>query len=135
MFTPLKSKLAIVIGGGLLIITFSMGILLVQTVGERNVIKTSLENANTKIKEQDGKIKEKTKEADNNLESFNGCQAQQIINNKRAVEEALAQAEFDRLSSGRADQQLSALPELIDQDRLAAAQPKAASIWLQSLFK
>lgn len=135
MFTPLKYKLVIVVVGGLLIIAFSLGILLTQTVGDRNMIKTNLENANSKIKEQDGKIKDKTQEAKNNLDSFNGCQAVLLDQSRKNSDEALARAEMDRIANERANGQLATLPELISKDKLAAAQPKAASQWLQSLFK
>lgn len=124
--------------GGLLLLllltTFSLGILLVQTMGERDVATSELGNAKAIIKEKDGQLRDGAAAKEALQEDVGGCRAEiKSLNEKASEQAATGQTDKDSADS-RANEQLSTLPTQIEQDKVKGQGPTLATHWLKELF-
>lgn len=112
----------------LLVITFSLGALLTQTLNERNEVKQALKDAKQELKQEKA-------ETDLQKGNFNGCLGSLAEINKGIADNAEKTRRASELAQELASSSMSQLPSLIKQDRSLAAQPEAATTWLKGLFQ
>ena len=120
---------------GLVLVTFSLGMLLVITIGDRNLIQSNLQNAETNLKLKDKKIGEQEKKISTKETEISGCLGQIENLNKAIAEQQLAALDNDGKQNHAAEKEMDTLPAAIATDRGLAATPLLTTIWMQNLFK
>lgn len=127
-----------ILGLVLLVITFSLGILLAMTIGEKNVAEQALTNARATIKQQDIKIKDESDQKEQARQDFSGCKAELMKQNTEASTQAFAAEDAKRAADARVEITLAGLPAAIAKDRqplITGQGPALATRWVQELFK
>lgn len=119
----------------MLVTTFSLGILLVQTIGERDLAAKDLKNANAIIKEKTVMLKDETAAKEAAKTDFDGCSAQIKQINQRAAEEALARINEQKTAEDAASTALANLPFELEKDRIGNRNPEVATRWVRGLFQ
>jgi len=119
----------------LLLITFSMGILLSVTMGERDLAQSNLRNAESTLKMKDKTIEEKESKIQARDIEVSGCLGQIQQLNQGIADHALEQLKRDVDRNEKAEQAMATLPRLIAADRELAATPALTNAWLQNLFQ
>lgn len=119
----------------LLLVTFSLGMLLVVTMSDRTVIAGNLKNAESTLKQKDKTIEEQKGKLRTLDTEVSGCLGQIEQLNKGIAEQALAQAEKDRKGGTAAEAYLGTLAGTLVADRGLAATPALTTAWLQNLLK
>lgn len=119
----------------LVLVTFSLGMLLVITIGDRNLIQSNLQNAETNLKLKDKKIGEQEKKISTKETEISGCLGQVENLNKAIAEQQLAALDNDGKQNHAAEKEMDTLSGAIATDRELAATPLLTTIWMQNLFK
>ncbi|MNQ55094.1 hypothetical protein D3C85_691770 [compost metagenome] len=118
------SRILIVV---LAVIAFSLGVLLAQVTGERNVARTEATVATDTLRE-------KSADLTSSQEEHALCTAALKSQNQQLADTQVARVVDQAEGDKRADTVLATLPQRIASDRTSQASAVQATLWVERLF-